>query len=567
MFRANNGHRQHDLFGIINQLPPTRQQKLMSSAEYAFYRLIFCQINEQDFAMLYADTDSRPNTPVNVLVGAMILQHHHGWRGSDLLDRVNFDLLTRAALGLMTLEAEGFCETTYYNFQKRLAAYQAETGINLLERVFDHLTPSQINELKLKTSIQRSDSFLAASNIRAYSRLHLVIEVLRRLHRILSEADQARLADLFDPYLKQTAGQYLHRLKPDTYADELERLGQIYHQLHQALQADYGSSELFAIFERVYGEHFVVVDSRVEVMAPDAISSGSLQSPDDPEATYRHKGNQESRGQTIHFSETCHPDNPTQLITDVAVAANNTDDSAILHDRLETMFAKTPDLGELHTDGGYGSPENDRLMAARGVNHVQTAIKGCPAATPMAITSIAENVFQVACPYQTVTSKPTRIRFKAQFKLALCSQCPLAATCSTSVQKHHRVYYFTHQDYLRSKRHQARHLLPPERQTLRANVEATVWAFKARMVFGKLRTRGRFKAELFAFATALAINFKRVFRALVAQHRPKLTPNATCVMFSKIKSTLFSLFSQKLLQLAKHKFFFGPFITNFALIP
>jgi hypothetical protein len=54
----------------------------------------------------------------------------------------------------------------------------------------------------------------------------------------------------------------------------------------------------------------------------------------------------------IHVAETCHPENQLNLITDVAVVPNNTDDAAILADRAKTMSEKTPDLQELHVDGG-----------------------------------------------------------------------------------------------------------------------------------------------------------------------------------------------------------------------
>jgi len=78
------------------------------------------------------------------------------------------------------------------------------------------------------------------------------------------------------------------------------------------------------------------------------------------DATCRQKRDQESRGQTIHVNETAHPDNQLNLITDVAVAPNNTDDGKILNARLEKMVEKTPDLDELHTDGAYGNEDNDR---------------------------------------------------------------------------------------------------------------------------------------------------------------------------------------------------------------
>ena len=52
---------------------------------------------------------------------------------------------------------------------------------------------------------------------------------------------------------------------------------------------------------------------------------------------------------------------------------------------------------------------------------------------------------------------------------------------------------------------------------MRANVEATVSEFKRKMNSGKLKVRGRFKTEIFAFAMGISINFGRVSRLLKAQ--------------------------------------------------
>jgi hypothetical protein len=40
------------------------------------------------------------------------------------------------------------------------------------------------------------------------------------------------------------------------------------------------------------------------------------------------------------------------------------------------MKAKSPDLEEYHTDGGYGGPETDKKMEAENITHVQTSIRG-----------------------------------------------------------------------------------------------------------------------------------------------------------------------------------------------
>ncbi|MBW2155002.1 MAG: transposase, partial [Deltaproteobacteria bacterium] len=144
---------------------------------------------------MYSDTASRPNAPVNSLVASIILMYHNNWTTEKLFDHIDFDLLTRTALGLDTLDETPFCPATFFNFQNRLLRHFSRTGENLLERVFDSLTQQQLKTLKIKTDIQRSDSFMAMSNIRSYSRTQLLIEMLIRLYRVLSDEDKSRLND------------------------------------------------------------------------------------------------------------------------------------------------------------------------------------------------------------------------------------------------------------------------------------------------------------------------------------------------------------------------------------
>ena len=55
--------------------------------------------------------------------------------------------------------------------------------------------------------------------------------------------------------------------------------------------------------------------------------------------------------------------------------------------------------------------------------------------------------------------------------------------------------------------------LPPERRKIRPNIEATVKEFtKAFNHKGKLKVRGFFKTSLYATASAIGINFGRIFR-------------------------------------------------------
>jgi hypothetical protein len=517
MFKPNKLHYQTQLFAFSFFLCAAKQEELEKTPEFSFYKLIFCQIDEETFSVLYSDRKSRPNSPVNTMIAALILKETKLWSYDELFAQIDFDLRTRTALGLFDLDETPFCAATLFNFQNRLLSHYIETGEDLMERTFDHLTADQLKDLGIKTSIQRGDSFLAASNIRSYSRLQLLVEVLIRLHRTLSKAEKEAFSDLFSPYIKQTSGQYIYRLKNTDLSSQLDSLGQVYHTLHTKLAASYGDTAVFKIFDRVYTEHFTVANEKVQVIPSKELTSSCLQSPDDVDAAYRQKRDQESQGQSIHANETAHPVNQLNLITDVAIAPNNTDDSAILNDRLDKMAEKTPDLEELHTDGGYGSEDNDRKMEELDIVHIQTAIKGRTAAVPMTIEQTADDTYQVSCPHQTVSSQPTKTRHKACFDQAVCDSCPLADVCSTSQQKDQRVLYFDHDDYLRNKRHRAIEQIPSERRTIRPNVEATVREFKRRMPGGKLKVRGAFKTRMFAFLVASGINFGRIYRFQRAQ--------------------------------------------------
>ena len=513
MFRKNTSHHQPSLFGIASQLSEAKLKKLRNSKEYDFYRFVFCQINEKDFSVLYSDNGSRPNAPVNSLISSIILMYRNNWTTEELFDRIDFDLLIRTALGLDTLDDTPFCPATFFNFQNRLLSHFVSTGQNLIEGVFDSLTKEQLKKLKIKTDIQRSDSFMAMSNIRSYGRTQLLIEMLIRLHRVLSDEDKLRFKELLDPFTKQSSGQYIYHLQRSSIPHEQEKLAQLYHKLYEALKDSYKDIEVFSVFERVYTEHFTIVDNKITVKPSKELNGSTLQSPDDIDATYRKKRNRHYKGQSVNVTETANPDNELNLITDVAVCSNDTDDSKILNERLEPIAEKTPDLEELHTDGAYGSEDNDKKMEKLEITHVQTAVRGRKAEVSMEIEEASKEQYTVKCPYQSANSQKTKKRHKACFDLEICRQCSLSNSCPAKEQSDKRTYYFDRSDYLLGKRNRNIRELPPERRKIRPNVEATVKEFtKPFNHKGKLRIRGLFKTMVYAHAMAISINFGRVWR-------------------------------------------------------
>jgi hypothetical protein len=504
------------MFGLEFQLPRAVLERLKESMEYAFYKEVFCRIPEEIFADLYHDSPAtRPNVPVNRLIGALILHHLKDWTYEELLDHVAFDLKTKAALGLWTLDTEAFCRATLFNFLRRLRDYMVKTGQDKFQVVFDRMSEGQLEQFGLKSTIQRCDSTQLGSNIRIFTRIELLVEVVLRMWRVLGEADQAKHKDRFAPYVDaKTSGHFMYRLRKSEMEATLVRLGEFYAWMAEALKAEYGSKEIFGIVCRLFAEQFTRVEEKIAVRAPEEIRSDSLQSPDDLDATHRKKDGESFQGFVLHATETADPENPLQLITDVVVEPNNRDDSRILHDRLPAMKEKTPELKELHTDATYGSEDNDGLEAELGIAHVQTAIRGQLSPAPFHIEKDSAGGFRIRCfAGHMVAGEPTPTRFKAAFPASACAGCPYAGSCpGQPMARGGRTHYFTEEDLLRQARHRRLQELPEERRTLRANVEATMRQFNAPLRNGKLRTRGLHAAGRYGFLRAVGINFGRIYR-------------------------------------------------------
>jgi len=515
MFKKNTTHLQPNLFGLLNSLPDNMQKKVKQSEEFHFYNLIFRNIPEDLFKPLFSDKESRPNSPINAMVSALILMDRRTWTYEELFKQIQFHILVRIALGLDTLDEMPFCPATLFNFQNRLSDHFTTTGENLLEQVFDQLTDQQIQKLKIKTNIQRTDSFQAASNIRNYSRLQLLIELLIRIYRILSDDDKKKFKEQFDPYVDKTSGQYIYSLKTSDLPHEIEKVGHLYQWIESNLKSIYKDKEIFKIFDRVFLEHFTVSGKKIEVKSPDQLISNSVQSPDDIDATYRKKQGKSHKGQSINIVETANPDNPINLLTDIAINPNNKDDCKVIGARIDQLKAKTPDLDEIHFDGAYGSSDNDEKFRSQNINPIQTAVRGPKAEVEFDIEHVSETEYEVACPHQKVKSSTTRKRYKATFDLKKCSTCLLKSNCPTLIMKKNRVFYFTHDDYLKKKRKKNILTIPKERRRLRNNVEATVNEFVCKMRKDKLKVRGSFKTSVFAYSVAISVNFGRIYRLIL----------------------------------------------------
>jgi hypothetical protein len=537
MFRRSSRHEQRDLFDdILTALPESKRAKALSSREYAFYKEVFCRIDEGIFEPLFAGRRGRPNAPLNRVAGAMVLREMNHWTYDELFRNLDFNLLTRLSLGLTDLSTAPFCPATLFNFQERLVQYERENGINLFEQLFRAITGEQLARLGIDTSIQRCDSFRAMSNIANYGRVRLLIEILLRLHRVLEPEDRRRFAAVLAPYTSQSSENYVYGLDDSELPRELQQLALIYAQLHAELGSRYANDPAYGIFTRALQEQFELSDNgEVRVRERKELGSGTLQSPDDPEATYNAKNGKPQKGYKVNVVETAAPENPVNLITDITVAPNNVHDGTMLAATMDQITKQTPDLAEMHTDGGYGGSALDPKMAEHGVLHVETGTRMGHARVNMRYEAAGDGGYTVSCPYQTAVAESTPTRWKAIFDDAVCRTCPHVGQCPTVQHPGKRTLYFEESWAKSSIRSRNIELVPEERRQLRANVEATVKQFTGCFNHkGKLRVRGLASTVLQMLAASLAINFARIFRHQAADSSGSPVPTAIAGLLSRL---------------------------------
>lgn len=92
MFFSANDNQQLTLTDSTLNLTQRERRVLEKSWAKTFAEKVFPAIDENIFSVLYSDKASHPNTPVNVIVGALILKEALGDIDDELVETLMFDV-------------------------------------------------------------------------------------------------------------------------------------------------------------------------------------------------------------------------------------------------------------------------------------------------------------------------------------------------------------------------------------------------------------------------------------------------------------------------------------------
>ena len=165
---------------FINQTPRT-QKMIMNSWCKDFADIVFPAIKEDRFSVLYSDIkNSRPNTPINIIVGALILKESNGLNDDELLESICCDVRYQYALHTTHLAEQPVSDRTFSRFRARLYDYERESGENLLNDEMMHLSEVFRKYMNLNSNIKRMDSLMIASRCKRMSRLEIIYSTLEK---------------------------------------------------------------------------------------------------------------------------------------------------------------------------------------------------------------------------------------------------------------------------------------------------------------------------------------------------------------------------------------------------
>lgn len=112
----------------------TEREKRMLEKSWAntFADKVFPAIDENIFSVLYSKKASRPNTPVNVIVGALILKEALNVTDDEIVEAMAFDIRYQYALHTTSFEEQPISDRTLSRFRARVLSYETEHDVDLI---------------------------------------------------------------------------------------------------------------------------------------------------------------------------------------------------------------------------------------------------------------------------------------------------------------------------------------------------------------------------------------------------------------------------------------------------
>ena len=276
-----------DSFGGLT----SREQKVLEcSWAKVFAEDIFPAIDEEPFRVLYSSSASRPNTPVNVCIGALIIKEIFGISDDEVVENLMLDPRYQYALHTTSFDEQPISDKTLSRFRKRCYDYESVYGVDLLHDCMTGLGSNIAKLMDINPRIKRMDSMMIAANIRKLSRIELLYTCVAKLVIYLHKNHCDNLIKGMEHYCDPNDYNKIFYYSNDS--DTVNQLDTILKDADSLLKScgtDYDDITEYQLLVRCLSEQTVVEEAsrRLRTKEDGGFHSKMLQNPSDPDATYR----------------------------------------------------------------------------------------------------------------------------------------------------------------------------------------------------------------------------------------------------------------------------------------
>ena len=515
-FSANK-HQQLCLDDNFNQLTDRTKKFILNSWAGAFAKTIFPLINEERFAVLYSSNAfSRPNTPVNIVVAALLLKEMCRLTDDELLLNILTDVKYQYALNTTSYQEQPISDRTLSRFRERLYFYEMETGVDLLKEEMLAMAEKMVDFMDINPSLKRMDSVMIASSCKKMSRLEIVYTSISNLtRRIQADGREKVLTPRLSLYLQDGhKNNTLYRSKTEDLELNLEKALADAESLARSSAGSYKETPEYQTLTRVlkeqaqYGE-----DGSIKPKNKKEIRTDSLQNPSDPDATFRRKAGECHKGYVGNIVETI--DENGAIITQFGYEQNIHSDSAFCREVVNELGVQEEPV-TLITDGAYGGEDNIQNARENNIRLVTTTLLGKDPDVILGDFLIDEEDHQVRyCPQWHVPVETTynanQDSYRMFFLKEHCNTCKNRKACRVKNQKKYAVVTITPKTVARAQ--YLRMLSTEEYKKLtrmRNAVEGIPSVLRRRYHVDQIPVRGFVRSKTWFTLKIGAINVKRV---------------------------------------------------------
>lgn len=433
---VSNTNQQLSLTDSTFNLTERERKFLEKSWAKVFAEKVFPAIDENIFSVLYSDKASRPNTPVNVIVGALILKEALGDTDDEIVQALMFDIRYQYALHTTSFEEQPLSDRTLSRFRARVLAYETANDVDLIHECTVKMYKEIAEFMKISPNMQRMDSLMIAANIKNLSLLELFYTCVANLAKIMDQRGTSIPENQKHYIEKDDCNRFVYHNKD---IDATEKTIIAMHDAEKLIEVcnetgDFDDTSEYQLLIRLLKERTIIdgdgtrrLRKKEEVENPSEV----LLNPSDPEATFRYKAGEKHLGYVGNLVESVGKHG--SLITDYAYKKNTYADNQFMKDYLE----KQPIYDEeilITADGAYNSVANTKTAKEHKIKLVTTNFTGIKPDDIYAEFKFTQDGHYLiecinGCSPDECTYDSKNERSVAYFAKEACNACPYKDRC------------------------------------------------------------------------------------------------------------------------------------------